>query len=316
MSSKGYILPTSRTQRYAELTLDAIEADEYVVIPDGTMEQRADLNLWARLKSEGLRDYILLRDVGSGLLGVIENGNDPLTISLRDQSALKSVFGNKNILIDISGFSYHIWAPILKVAFENKIHTRILYSEPESYSPHDSPASSTLFDLSKEYGGLSPLPGFVQLFGPDDNQECLFVALLGFEGNRPRSLLYNFDPLPKVIPVVGVPGFQIEFPSFTVKCNSELLEESQAYYDIRYAKASCPFDAYRVLEEVRRDNPESYLYIAPVGTKPHGLGAILYSIMNPESTEILFDHPVKKHGRTKGVGISHIYDFEDFHGFG
>jgi len=139
--------------------------------------------------------------------------------------------------------------------------------------------------------------------------------MLGFEGDRPERLLLQVDPAPKVIPVVGVPGFQIEFPAFTVACNRTFLEEYRAQSEVRYARASCPFEAYEVLTQIKRDNPDYHMYLAPVGTKPHALGTILYAIANPDRTEVMFDHPVRKAGRTKGIGVIHVYDFGTFNDF-
>jgi hypothetical protein len=305
-------LPSLNTLRFKSLSILDIAEDECVIITSSPKEARAQLPLWSSLKTSKDREYILIAESGYDSITVSINGKEEKSILLTDACTIEALLRARKILIDISGLAHHIWAPLLKIAFINKIPTRVLYSEPESYSPHSSPASSTLFDLSKEFGGLAPLPGFAQLSGPEDEENCIFVALLGFEGSRPRRLIYDLDPPPRVIPVVGVPGFQIEFPSFTVKCNRELLEEFEAYSDIRYAKASCPFDVLSVLSEIRRDNPNSYMYLAPIGTKPHGLGTILYSIMNPTNTEILFDHPVKKEGRTTGIGITHIYNFGAF----
>jgi hypothetical protein len=200
----------------------------------------------------------------------------------------------------------------LKCAYSMRLPTRVIYAEPESYREHPSPASATLFDLSVKFEGLAPLPGFARLSGPVDERQCVFVAMLGFEGNRPERLLAQVDPTPKVVPVVGVPGFQVEFPAFTVACNREFLDENRAQTEIRLARASCPFEAFQALAEIRTDNPDHYMYLAPVGTKPHALGTILYAIAHPQSTEIMFDHPVRKPGRTKGVGVIHIYDFGAF----
>ena len=61
--------------------------------------------------------------------------------------------------------------------------------------------------------------------------------------------------------------------------------------------------------QIMVDNPRSYMNIAMVGTKPHALGAVVFALDNEESTELIFDHPVKKPGRSSGVGTMHIYHF-------
>jgi hypothetical protein len=126
-----------------------------------------------------------------------------------------------------------------------------------------------------------------------------------------RMLGEAMDPVPHVIPVVGVPGFQIQFPAFTITCNQEFLEEQGAYPNIRLARASCPFEAYEALADIRRDYPGCYMYVAPIGTKPHAVGAIWYAIEHAGSTEIMYDHPTRRPKRTEGVGPIHMYCLKD-----
>ena len=310
-------MPDTRTQRYTEQTLDldAIAADEYIVIAEKPSEQRAQLTLWDEIRANKERNVIVLASIDRDTVAVSINACTESQMSLLDERALQNLLSNKNILLDISGFSHSVWAPLLKAAHKAATRTRVLYAEPVSYKFHPNPSSQFEFDLSKEFEGLAPLPGFAQLSEPEHDDRCVFIAMLGFEGSRPRTLMYELDPAPKVIPIVGIPGFQIEFPSYTITCNKELLGEYQAYSDIRYAKANCPFEAFEVLKAIEADHPNHYMYIAPVGTKPHSLGSILFAITHPENTEILFDNPVRKDGRTKGVGMISIYDFEHFNDY-
>ena len=314
VAATGIPVPAQHTKRFNELQLTDIRENEYVIFPESSSEDRGYFALWDQIKAARSRNYIEISDIEKESFAVTTNGIETESVSCLNEEAIFNLLKDKNIIIDISGLPYNIWAPIIKVAFNNNVITRVIYTEPESYSLHKNPSSSALFDLSIEFEGSAPLPGFAKLDEPEDGKS-IFVALLGFEGYRPRSLIYHLDPSPKVIPVVGVPGFQVEFPTYTITCNQELLEESQAYSDIRLSRASCPFEVYDSLREIRKDYPEHYMYIAPVGTKPHGLGGILFSISNTDSTEIVFDHPVRKKGRTKGIGAIHIYDFGNFDGY-
>lgn len=311
----SFALPSMRTSRFSSLSVDAISNDECLIIPFDPEEDRAKLVAWDQIRQTREREFIELTDIQRDTVQISINGAESSVVSLRDQHSLQQIIKGRRILLDISGLPYHVWAPLLKAAYLSKTYTRILYAEPGGYTLHKNPASYSLFDLSKEFEGLAPLPGFAQLIEPAEDTPAIFVALLGFEGNRPRSLIYQLDPPPKVVPVIGVPGFQIEFPTYTITCNQEMLEEFHAFRDMRYTKASCPFDAFDTLLEIRKDYPDHYMYIAPVGTKPHGLGAVLYSIINSSNTEILFDHPVKKKGRTTGLGVIHIYNFGTFDGY-
>lgn len=304
--------PSNHTKRYLDLSQDDIHASELIVLSKDATERRGQLPLWDEIRKSEPERLVSIIQKDSEHIIVEKNGEPNLEISLRDEDALNKLIASEKLLIDISGLPHNIWAPLLKSAHNSEIPTRVLYAEPESYKTHPTPASATLFDLSISFDGLAPLPGFVQLSGPDDETKCLFIALLGFEGSRPERLVLQIDPTPKVIPIIGVPGFQLEFPAFTIACNRVLFSEYRAHADLRLARASCPFEVYEILKEIRKDFPEHYMYLAPVGTKPHSLGAIWYAIKNPDNTEIMFDYPVRKTGRTKGIGVIHIYDFGEF----
>ncbi|MGE6531082.1 hypothetical protein ACQKEM_19090 [Pseudomonas sp. NPDC077382] len=306
--------PLLNTKRFLNITAADINTDEIIISAAESAENRDRLPLWEQIHTSDPKRIILIKQIDKESILAIHNGTEK-KVSLRDEDAINSMFVSNEVLIDATGLPHNIWAPLLKSAYSQKIRTRILYAEPESYTPHPSPASSAIFDLSVTFEGLAPLPGFVQLAGPEDEDKCLFIAMLGFEGNRPEHLASQLDPTPKVIPVVGAPGFQLEYPAFTVGCNRMFLDEYRAHSEVRYARASCPFEAFNALNKIRRDYPDHYIYLALVGTKPHAIGSILFAIKHAETTEIMFDYPVKKSGRTTGVGIIHIYDFEDFHAY-
>ena len=47
--------------------------------------------------------------------------------------------------------------------------------------------------------------------------------------------------------------------------------------------------------------------IAMVGTKPHALGAVLFALTNPARAELIYDHPIRKPGRTGGSDRLLVY---------
>jgi len=244
---------------------------------------------------------------------VADRAGTAVNISLLDEPALDRLMSADPMYLDISGLAHHVWAPLISAARRMKRRLRVIYAEPDSYRPHPSPASPTVFDLSTGFEGVAPLPGFARLSGPVDETKMLLVALLGFEGSRPEHLALEIDSIPTVVPIVGVPGFRIEFPTFTVACNRPFLDEYRAHGNIRLARASCPFEAFETLVQLKEEYPDYYMYLAPIGTKPHSLGAVWFALENPTTTELLYDHPIRKPGRTEGLGIIHIYEmpFDD-----
>jgi hypothetical protein len=231
-----------------------------------------------------------------------------IEVPLNDDEAVKRIFASaRSAYLDISGLPHHVWAPLLRAGLEAFERLWAVYAEPAVYRRHPSPTSKTEFDLSAGFRGVEPIPGFAKLRGPGDEKESVLVALLGFEGRRATNVAFELDPVPNVFAIVGVPGFRIEYPQYAYSSNEEFLAEFRAYANVRFAGASCPFEAYDALVDIARDTGAQYMYIAPIGTKPHALGAVCYAIKHSDKTELMYDHPVRKAGRTQGIGTLHIY---------
>jgi len=299
--------PPKHTLRFDSFRLGDLLDEETVISIEASPEERGRIDAWDELKRQAPDRLILLRDRSPDTVDVLRN-DGPETLRLTDVERLTSLAGTK-VLIDITALPHHVWAPIFRAQIKAGKQVRALYVEPDDYKTHPSPASANLFDLSISFGGLSPLPGFAKLDGPTGDEPSLFVAFLGFEGNRAERIINQLEPPPRVIPVVGAPGFQINYPAITVACNRSFLKDFDCNSDIRLAKASCPFEAFEALASIRQDFPGHYLYIAPVGTRPHALGAVQYAIENEGHCEILFDHPVRQSNRTSGRGLIHVFSW-------
>ena len=61
-------------------------------------------------------------------------------------------------------------------------------------------------------------------------------------------------------------------------------------------------DAYLTLDQIAKDNTNPYMIVAPIGTKPHAIGAILYAIKHRDEVELLYDNPKRSVHRTDGIG--------------
>lgn len=316
MAIIGFKPPPSHTKRYAKLDIDDVAQYDKIIYERNSVEARGQLPLWDELERSCPEKLVAItvQDTNSSFsdcIRVEQFEYEPQDLSLRDESDLSILVDCEALLIDITSLPHNIWAPLLKAYHSLGKAPKVLYVEPDEYKPHPTPATAHSFDLTESYRGMSPLPGFAQLSGPEDESKCIFIGLLGFEGNRPQHLFNNIEPSPRVIPIVGVPGFKIEMPQVTIACNSRLLSDNGAHSDIRYVRASCPFELYQTLVEVSKVYKDHYFYIAPVGTKPHALGAIWYAIKNAKETELMYGHPIRKQGRTRGIGLIHIYDLGD-----
>jgi hypothetical protein len=109
----------------------------------------------------------------------------------------------------------------------------------------------------------------------------------------------------QTFPVVGVPGFRPEYPFYTFEGNQPGL--TTIWKDIRLAAANCPFELFAVLTELGERYGGAALKVAPIGTKPHAVGAILHALAYPDRVELIYDHPVRKPGRTEGEFRTLVY---------
>lgn len=277
-------------------------------------EARSRAPIWDRCLNERSTNCVEIIEWTRASLKVRLQDGTESEVALNDDVALRELMlRSPSAYLDISGLPHHVWAPLLRAGFATLSTLRVVYAEPEKYRRHPSPTSRSEFDLSEGFLGIEPIPGFAKLRGPDDETAAVLVALLGFEGKRATRVALELDPVPPVFAVVGVPGFRIEYPQVTHASNAEFLHEHRVFARIRHAPASCPFGAFDALVDIQRDTGGKYMYLAPIGTKPHSLGAICFALKNPASTEVMYDHPLRKPGRTDGLGPVHIYTLKPSH---
>ena len=302
------------------LTLDSLsalrfdDAATFVIYSNSEGYERANVPYWEeRVWGLPRSSFAVLQPPARPGFFNIFAGSVFHSVQASDFRALRSIVPEgAHVLVDISATGHQFIASCLVACRDHAATLTCLYTEPKEYRfrnepPRHDPFDPALFDLSDAIDGIEPLPGFANLLGPGTG-DAAFVPMLGFEGARPLNVLNTIDPSPHVvIPVVGVPGYRMEFPTHTVSCNRNFLQATEAGHEIRHAAAFDPYDLIATLEEIRTEYPAHYLYLAPVGTRPHALGALMFAAANPESVEVLFDHPRHRGGSRKGVGATHVY---------
>ncbi len=276
------------------------------------------------LHSHGPEERSLLQDswvalqIDTHFVQIFEAGEEAIelagiSISLRDRGGLKSALdGRPVVYIDITGMTYSTWAPLLQASLELGGVTRVIYREPLDYRRSANPTRGMIYDLSESIAGIAPLPGLanLRLRAPADS---VFVPLLGFEGARLAHVLESAEPASeRVVPVVGAPGFRPEYTTQALLSGRLTLEQDGHYSRIQFAKANCPFDLFHELVKIQMHFDNAFLRVAPVGTKPHGLGAVLYAIARPGRAEIVYDHPIRKSRRTSGQSRVCLYEVSQF----
>lgn len=241
---------------------------------------------------------------------VLPEGSD---VALRSESQIEQLirtYDGLRIQIDITGLSHHVWAPILQSALTNGFAVDVVYVEPGEYRFSDIPRAGEVFDLSERIQGISPLPGFARL-GRRFDRDFAFVPLLGFEGARFQYVLEQVQPAgAQTFPVIGVPGFRPEYPFYAYEGNEPPLRT--AWKDVLVAAANCPFELYDVLDGLATRLDGAVMKVAPIGTKPHSVGAVLQAIAHPDRVELVYDHPVRKPGRTEGEFRTLVYHVSVF----
>lgn len=270
------------------------------------------------LKEKFRRDVVFVevaqltdQDKLSGLKGDIKEvgSNVPCDLrSMEDLDRLLRVSVVDNIYLDASGLSVRVLAPLLKrcleVSFARKIKGGIyvIYAEPWMYDVKRFSEEGEYFDLSEKIEGIKPLPGYERIFPLKD--DAIVVPLLGFEGGRLAHILSNYrDVMQEAVPFVGVPGFRPEYPFVTYYGNRRVLQETSVYANVRYAAAGSIVDAFLKLVGLKEERHRVASFIvAPIGTKPHTIAALLFCNCFPKSVEIAYDNPIRNKVRTIGVG--------------
>lgn len=234
-------------------------------------------------------------------------------IAVRSRAELTAALdGSPLVYLDITGMTYPTWAPLLMACLTSGTKVRVVYREPLDYKRSDNPTRGMIYDLSEKISGIAPLPGLanLRLRAPVDS---VFVPLLGFEGARLAHVVESSEPITdRVVPIVGAPGFRPEYTAQALLSGRLTLEQDGHHSRIQFAKANCPFDLFHELVKIRDNFDRAFLRIAPVGTKPHGLGAVLFAIARPGQAEIVYDHPIRKNRRTSGQSRVCLYDVSQF----
>jgi hypothetical protein len=227
--------------------------------------------------------------------------------SSQSMGAFLSNYCSPTIYIDVTGLNNRVSASLLKNCLSNtdissRSNIRVVYAEPDTYQIARFKSEGVFNDLSEQIEGIEPLPGFASII-PDDNDEVIFVALLGFEGGRFMHIIENIQPSrDSIIPVIGMPGFRLEYPFVAYWGNRRPIEETKTWRNIKYVSANSIVDVYLFLSKLIQNNSDKKIKVAPIGTKPHAIGAILFAIKHSNNVELIYDNPIRKKKRTSGVG--------------
>jgi hypothetical protein len=184
-------------------------------------------------------------------------------------------------------------------------HLGFLYVEPEGYREGKNPSDVHGFDLSSGYRPFSPIPGFTPELSAQ--RQGRMLAFLGFEPGRLNRVLSPDEVahIKAYSVAFGVPPFQASWEMHALAKNAEALNQG-IVESVLFAGANNAMAAYDLICEVAKtvDVERERLVLAPLGTKPAGVGVALYAATH-DSVRVMFDFPERQPERTHGVSRVH-----------
>jgi hypothetical protein len=190
----------------------------------------------------------------------------------------------------------------------------LVYVEPERYR---NPRRQHLlhrrdFELSSDVPGYRAIPGSAILLGDRAPQKGVFC--LGYEEARLRRA---FEDLQMIRPsrsavVFGVPAFKPGWEMDAIANNITVIREQNIRGGVHFCGAENPAAVIEVLSEVYAGlEPGERLFVAPVGTKPHGIGVALF-VASHRDVGIIYDHPRRTAGRSFNLARWHMFSVTEY----
>ena len=188
----------------------------------------------------------------------------------------------------------------------------LLYTEPRRYNRpfHSKVVHRRDFELSEEVEMFTGVPGNARLLLPERPVKA--VVFLGYEGQRLNRLLEQTGLSPsKCEFVFGVPAFHPGWEMDAFANNLRILKGEQMAGRLNFCGAQNPLSAYEMLGRIYEscDSQRIYVSVAPIGTKPHGIGAALF-LSEHSDVGVVYDNPKRKKERSQNVGTWHLFNVE------
>ena len=188
-----------------------------------------------------------------------------------------------------------------------------LYVEPGDYrcSRDSHLLAKRDFELSGEIVGFRGIPGTARMLSDRRSQRYIFFA--GYEGARFRRAFTDLEMLKghSSNVIFGVPAFQPGWEMDSFANNVPVMRDEQVT-SVYFCGADNPRAAVEILCTTYAGLQEGEtLFVAPIGTKPHGVATALFSAEHPD-VGILYDHPSRTRARSTAVGQWHLFTVSDF----
>lgn len=219
-------------------------------------------------------------------------------------------FEENEVLIDCTSVNVPELLLLIGALYENGIkHFSSLYVEPQNYSRLQKIeiGNERKFELSDSYLGYKGIPGY--LLSLDTGDYVAFCC--GYEQERIMNA-FDYESISSKYAtlIFGMPPFNAGWDMNAYESHINFID-NQSIKDIKYCGSTNPLAVIKKLDEMYQSlKDDEKLFVAPLGTKPMSLGACLFIVVcgDREHVALLFDHPIKKSGRSKAIGSWHLYN--------
>lgn len=218
-----------------------------------------------------------------------------------------------NLCVDITTLQQGILFLLTKLLINRVKPARFFaaYTEPTEYKKRkiSELGENEEFDLyDKIVGCRNPVPGFIK---PQSSRNIMLIAPMGFDSQRLQTIYEDIKPK-RILPVIGFPSFVPGWNLTAIKMNYLVLKGAECFDMVETCEAASPFEMFKLLEkEFHRHTHNFDIYISPLGTRPHCLGAALF-VSRYSSAYLIYDFPVEKKYRSESVLKTNIYNVSKF----
>lgn len=293
---------------YWEEFINFYKCDKINFIGKNSVEPRAN-NILVKQLDEICSCKRILIDYNYENDSIIYNGIE-YDLKFQTKELLKDLDKKTPIMLNITALNLRLLGALLfhikKLEF-CKVYC--IYTEPLRYCKNRKSEDDDYvdrFDLYKKFRGIEAIPGFLR--ENDENLDERWIALLGFEGKRSEQIQekYEFD---NIVPVITLPSYQPGWHNYVFDENLDLIKKAD--HKPEYIIANSYMSAYNFLQKIVNATPDLYIRVSPLGTKINALGALLFSLNNMKSVEILYDNPIAEGRISEGCGKTYVFDISE-----
>jgi len=193
--------------------------------------------------------------------------------------------------------------------FFTAVIIKVLYAEPKEYTLKKEIGFEDEFDLTSSFNDFQKIPPYSLLIDSNSNEKAHIIPFLGFENDRLGRIIENDEGARYSLytPILAIPAFVAGWENISLRHHYQELEEID---NIEFSPANNPYETYQILKKIQRNSDYKKIVLAPIGTKPHAIGGMIFLInskIEGLSVGIVYDFPIKKEKRTDGIGKIHEY---------